>query len=108
MPEISYQVKHRDDDAYYRVVLPNFETGEPEVVIRYHDDGRIFLDSGAVDIHYIRRRKHTRPSETVSVELRRERFANPRDGLSENSNPESDRTSSAIIIWDEPIDPDYI
>jgi hypothetical protein len=113
MPEISYQVKTNDDEAYYRIVLPSLLTGEPEVVIRYYDDGRIFLDSGLVDIHYIGRRKHNLqnglPSETVSIELRRERFANPRDGVKAYGR----RNTAPPVLFDGPdrissTDLDYI
>ncbi len=108
MPEISYQVKANDDAAYYRIVLPSFRDGAPEVVIRYYDDGRIFLDSGLVDIHYVRRIPHfTRnglPSEDVSVELVRTPFENPRDGVKRYGR----RNTAPPTFFDERNGPDRI
>ncbi len=89
----SIERKIRQGVEYVRVVMPSFETEQPEMVINYWADGRITLDSSSVLL-----RVDGLWAGTTGCNLKLTRTPiNP--PWNEQDGPEPDRIS---------LDPDYI
>ncbi len=91
-------------EEYLRIVLPSFEGDEPkpEIAIRYYRNGRVVLDSDAVDLRLVAVYPPTPRKQAVTIELQRAPLPATRFEWDEKNGPEvtePDRISSEDLDY---------